>query len=33
MNPQGLAWLLAPLNGRTVFNHGGMTGGFTSSLC
>ena len=32
MNPQGLAWLLAPLNGRTVFNHGGMTGGFTSSL-
>lgn len=32
MNPQGLAWLLAPLNGRTVFTHSGMTGGFTSSL-
>ena len=32
MNPQGLAWILAPMNGRTVFNHNGMTGGFTSSL-
>lgn len=32
MNAQGLAWILAPLNGRTVFSHDGMTGGFTSSL-
>ena len=32
MNPQGLAWTLAPLNGRTVVNHDGMTGGFASSL-
>ncbi len=32
MNPQGLAWVLAPLNGRTVVNHDGMTGGFGSSL-
>ena len=32
MNPQGLGWILAPMNGRTVFNHDGMTGGFTSSL-
>ncbi len=32
INPAGLAWVLAPLNGRTVFNHDGMTGGFTSSL-
>lgn len=32
MNPVGLAWLLAPLNGRTVFNHDGGTGGFSSSL-
>ncbi len=32
MNPQGLAWILVPLNGRTVYTHGGMTGGFTSSL-
>lgn len=32
MNPQGLGWILAPLNGRTVFSHDGMTGGFTSSL-
>ena len=31
-NPQGLAWTLAPLNGRTVVNHDGMTGGFASSL-
>ncbi len=31
-NPQGLAWILAPLNSRTVVNHDGMTGGFTSSL-
>ncbi len=31
-NPQALAWILAPLNGRTVVNHDGMTGGFTSSL-
>lgn len=27
-----MAWLLAPLNGRTVFNHDGGTGGFSSSL-
>jgi serine-type D-Ala-D-Ala carboxypeptidase/endopeptidase len=32
MNPQGLAWILAPLNGRTVFSHDGMTGGFSASL-
>lgn len=32
MNPQGLAWILAPLNGRTAFSHDGMTGGFSSSL-
>jgi serine-type D-Ala-D-Ala carboxypeptidase/endopeptidase len=32
MNPIGLAWSLAPLNGRTVFNHDGGTGGFSSSL-
>ena len=32
MNPQGLAWVLAPINGRTVVNHDGMTGGFASSL-
>ena len=32
MNPQGLGWILAPMNGRTVFNHDGMTGGFASSL-
>ncbi len=31
-NPRGLAWVLAPLNGRTVVNHDGMTGGFTASL-
>lgn len=32
INPQGLGWILAPLNGRTVFSHDGMTGGFASSL-
>lgn len=32
INPVGLAWNLAPLNGRTVFNHDGGTGGFRSSL-
>jgi len=32
MNPTGLAWILAPLNGRTVVNHDGMTGGFSASL-
>ena len=32
INPIGLAWLLAPLNGRTLFNHDGGTGGFSSSL-
>lgn len=31
-NPVGLAWLLAPLNGRTVFNHDGGTFGFASSI-
>lgn len=32
MNPMGLAWILAPLNGRTVFNHDGGTFGFSSSM-
>lgn len=32
MNPIGLAWLRAPLNGRTVLNHDGGTFGFSSSL-
>ncbi len=32
MNPTGLAWILAPLNGRTVVNHDGLTGGFAASL-
>lgn len=32
INPVGLAWLLAPLDGRTVFNHDGGTAGFSSSL-
>ncbi len=32
INPIGLAWLLAPLNGRRVFNHDGGTAGFASSL-
>ncbi|MCE9658227.1 MAG: beta-lactamase family protein [Burkholderiales bacterium] len=32
MNPIGLAWLRAPLNGRTVLNHDGGTAGFSSSL-
>ena len=32
INPVGLAWQLAPLNGRTLFNHDGGTGGFSSSL-
>lgn len=32
INPIGLAWMLAPLNGRTLFNHDGGTGGFSSSL-
>ena len=31
-NAQGLAWIAAPLNERTVFNHDGMTGGFAASL-
>lgn len=31
-NPVGLAWLHAPLKGRTVFNHDGGTFGFSSSL-
>ena len=32
INPQGLGWILAPMNGRTVFNHDGMTGGFAATL-
>jgi serine-type D-Ala-D-Ala carboxypeptidase/endopeptidase len=32
MNPIGLAWLHAPLNGRSVLNHDGGTYGFSSSL-
>lgn len=32
INPQGLAWIQAPLNGRTLFTHNGQTGGFASSL-
>ena len=32
INPTGLAWVLAPMNGRTVFSHEGMTGGFAASL-
>jgi serine-type D-Ala-D-Ala carboxypeptidase/endopeptidase len=31
-NPQGLGWIIAPINERTVFNHDGMTGGFTASM-
>ena len=31
-NAQGLAWIAAQLNERTVFNHDGMTGGFAASL-
>lgn len=31
-NPIGLAWLHAPLNGHTVYNHDGGTFGFSSSL-
>jgi len=31
-NPVGLAWLMGPLNGRTVANHDGGTYGFSSSL-
>ena len=32
INPIGLAWNLAPLNGRVVLNHDGGTAGFSSSL-
>lgn len=32
INPMGLGWIIAPLNGRTVFSHGGQTGGFSTSL-
>ncbi len=32
LNPIGLAWLLASLNGRTLFTHDGGTAGFSSSL-
>jgi len=31
-NAVGLAWGLATVNGRTLFNHDGGTGGFSSSL-
>lgn len=31
-NPIGLAWILAPLNGRQVATHDGGTFGFTSSI-
>ncbi len=31
-NPQGLAWVLATLNDRTVASHRGLTGGFASAL-
>ena len=31
-NPQGLAWILASLNGRAVVNHDGATGGFAATL-
>ena len=32
INPMGLGWVRAPLNGRSLFNHDGGTGGFSSSL-
>jgi CubicO group peptidase (beta-lactamase class C family) len=32
MNPIGLAWIRAPLNGRTVLTHDGGTAGFSSSM-
>jgi serine-type D-Ala-D-Ala carboxypeptidase/endopeptidase len=32
INPLGLAWVVAPLNGRRVLYHDGGTGGFSSSL-
>ena len=32
MNPIGLAWIRAPLNGRKVLTHDGATAGFSSSL-
>ena len=32
INPVGLAWLLAPLNGRTLHNHDGGTFGFSTAL-
>ena len=32
INPIGLAWIRAPLNGRTVLTHDGGTAGFSSSL-
>ena len=31
-NPQGLAWILATINDRSVVNHDGATGGFASTL-
>lgn len=31
-NPIGLAWIRAPLNGRTVHNHDGGTSGFAASM-
>jgi D-alanyl-D-alanine-carboxypeptidase/D-alanyl-D-alanine-endopeptidase len=32
LNPMGLGWVRAPLNGRIVLNHDGGTAGFASSL-
>jgi serine-type D-Ala-D-Ala carboxypeptidase/endopeptidase len=31
-NPQGLGWVIARINERTMHHHNGMTGGFTASL-
>jgi len=32
INPMGLGWVRAPLNGRILLNHDGGTAGFSSSL-
>jgi serine-type D-Ala-D-Ala carboxypeptidase/endopeptidase len=32
INPMGLAWLIAPLDGRSLVTHDGATAGFSSSL-
>jgi CubicO group peptidase (beta-lactamase class C family) len=32
MNPTGLGWLIAPLDGRELVTHDGGTGGFSTSL-